>query len=379
MLPLEGVSVVDLSRNIAGPLCTMMLGDLGADVVKVERPDGGDEARNHAETNGTSPYFASLNRNKRSVCLDLKSKDGQRALAALLARSDILVENLRPGAFERLGFDDDRLRADFPSLIVCHISGFGREGPWATAAAYDHIIQGFSGLMSLTGPAGEGGYRAGCSIADVTTGLFAASAILAALRNKERSGATDSGAIIEISLLASLLNMLGYQSATYLSTGVAPVCVGNEHPYIAPYGTYPTAQGKINISVGNNALFRSLCEVLDIPEVASAPQFAENALRVQNRQELNGLIECALKQRSSSEWIERMRTAKIPCTPVHTLAEALSHPQTQALDLILHIDTPNGDRYVQLGPPYKSSSWETTVRQAPPALGENTEEVLAEL
>jgi CoA:oxalate CoA-transferase len=231
MLPLEGFRVVDLSRNIAGPLATMLLGDLGADVVKVERPDGGAEARNHADDDGVSPYFAALNRNKRSVCLDLKTAEGTDALAALLGRADVLVENFRPGALDRLGFDDARLERDFPQLVVCHISGFGRTGPWAQAAAYDHIIQGFAGLMSLTGPAGTGGYRTNTSVADIVTGLFAATTVAATLCGRER-GSAPGGDIVHVSLLAGLLNALGYQAATYLTTGRAPAPTGNEHPYI---------------------------------------------------------------------------------------------------------------------------------------------------
>lgn len=379
MQPLEGISVVDLSRNIAGPLCTMMLGDLGAEVVKVERPGTGDEARNHAETDGTSPYFASLNRNKRSVCLDLKSEEGGRALKTLLARSDVLVENLRPGALDRLGFDDHHLKKEYPGLIVCHISGFGRKGPWAEAAAYDHIIQGFSGLMDLTGPAGTGGYRVGASVADVTTGLYATSSVLAALRAKEREDSTTQGAIIDISLLASLLNMLGYHAATYLSTDQAPSAVGNEHSYIAPYGTYETADGLLNICVGNNLLFRRLCSVLEIPVVADDQRFADNVLRVKHRHELGKEIKTALCQRTAAEWIELLQEARIPCGPVHSLPEALSHPQTQALDLVLHIEDVKSAKFTQLGPPFKSSEWEMSIRYPPPRLGEHTDEILREL
>ncbi len=357
----------------------MILADLGAEVVKVERPGSGDEARNHAETDGTSPYFASLNRNKRSVCLDLKSEEGIRTLETLLTRSDVLVENLRPGAFDRLGFDDDRLDREYPSLVVCHISGFGRTGPWAEAAAYDHIIQGFSGLMDLTGPAGTGGYRVGASVADVTTGLFAASAVLAALRAKEREGSDGQGAIIDISLLASLLNMLGYHAATYLSTDQAPSAVGNEHSYIAPYGTYETADGLLNICVGNNLLFQRLCTVLEIPDAAGDRRFVDNVLRVEYRRELSEEIEVALRQRTAAEWIELLREARIPCGPVHSLPEALAHPQTRALGLILQMEDSKGTEFKQLALPYKSSGWETSVRYPPPRLGEHTEEVLDEL
>lgn len=376
MLPLEGISVVDLSRNIAGPLCAMLLGDLGADVIKIERPDGGDEARNHAESGGVSPYFGSLNRNKRSLQIDLKTDRGAEVLDALLARSDVLVDNLRPGALERLGFGDDRLRTDYPRLIACHVSGFGRRGPWARAPAYDQIIQGFGGLMSLTGPPGEGGHRVGASVADFTTGLFACSAVQGALRRREHGG---DGTIIEVSLLASLLNLLGYHAATYLQTGEAPVSLGNQHPYIAPYGTFPTREGRVNLCVGNDRLFARLCEAIGIAEVAGDPRFASNALRIQHRAELNACIEGALAERPAAEWIEVLREAGVPSGPVHSLAEALAHPATEALDLVLEIPDAHGGVYRQLGVPYSASGWQTEVRHPPPLAGEHTAEILAEL
>ncbi len=406
MLPLEGIGVVDLSQNIAGPLCTMLLGDLGADVVKIERPEGGDEARSHAAGRGTSPYFASLNRSKRSVCLDLKAPEGNAALAALLRRSHIFVNNLRPGALARLRFDDDRLRRDFPHLVTCHITGFGRAGPWGDAPAYDQIIQGFSGLMSLTGPAGVGGYRTNASVADFVTGLFAATSVLASLRAAERRRASNGrgyegpgakgpgydgpgggepgnedgeGDIIHISLLAGMLNVLGYQSATYLSTGEAPEATGNEHPYIAPYGAYATRDGLLNVCVGNDRLFSRLCRALDLPGLADDRRFGDNASRVRNREALNELLEPVLVSAPSARWVEALRREGIPCGPVHTLPEALSHPQVDALDLILRFEDGLGGHHIQLRPPFESTRLQGEGRRRPPLLGEHTREVLDEL
>jgi crotonobetainyl-CoA:carnitine CoA-transferase CaiB-like acyl-CoA transferase len=263
-------------------------------------------------------------------------------------------------------------------LIVCHISGFGHVGPWAEAAAYDQIVQGFAGIMSLTGPAGVGGQRVGASIADVATDLFAVSAVLAALRAREHD-ADGSGTIIEVSLLASLLNVLGYQAAAYQSTGNEPAATGNHHTYIAPYGTYRGADRQFNLCVGNDAQFGRLCKVLELPEIAKDPRFANNTLRVRNRDELDILIEPVLRRHPVEEWIKVMQSAGIPCGPVHSLSEALAHPQTQALDLVLEIERENGARFAQLGSPFKSSGWETDVRFPPPLLGEHTEEVLSEL
>lgn len=382
-LPLTGVRVADLSRNIAGPLCTMLLGDLGADVIKVEREQGGDEARNHASGQGTSPYFAALNRNKRSVCLNLKEGTGQKALARLLRHCDVLVDNFRPGAMARLGFGDERLARDFPDLVVCHISGFGPTGPWAEAAAYDHIIQGFSGLMSLTGPAGVGGYRTNTSVADVVTGLFAATSVLASLHGRHhlRGGRGGRGGqdIITISLLGGLLNALGYQAATYLSTGVAPQPTGNQHPYIVPYGTFATSDGTINVCVGNDRLFARFCAALGLPDLPDDARFTDNSARVRNRDALNEVIEATLGACPSAHWMTALRQEGVPCGPVHTLAEALSHEQVAALDIVTETGDGLGGRVSSLGPPFRSPRLEGMVRRRPPLLGEHTEEVLAEL
>ncbi|QBI19907.1 CoA transferase [Egibacter rhizosphaerae] len=380
-LPLDGIRVIDLSRNIAGPLCTMLLGDLGADVVKVERPGGGDEARNHSDDPGTSPYFASLNRNKRSICLDLKDGGDADRLARLLTHADVCVENLRPGALARLGFDDDRLARDFPELIMCHVSGFGRTGPWADAAAYDHIIQGFSGLMSLTGPPGEGGYRTNTSVADVVTGLFAATSLAASLRGRrpEQGPQGETGDVIDVSLLGSLLNALCYQSATYLSTGVAPEPTGNEHPYIVPYGTYPTNDGHVSVCVGNNALFARFCRALGIEGALDDERFADNHARVRHRDELNALVRPALALRTSDEWLAAFAAEGIPSGPIHTLPEALDHPQVAALDLVHEVDNGVGGRYAHLRAPFSSPRLGGMIRRRPPLVGEHTAEVLAEV
>ena len=383
-LPLEGVRAVDLSRNIAGPLCTMLLGDLGADVIKVERKDGGDEARHHGSSQGMSPYFAALNRNKRSVCLDLKDPAGSDALARLLRHSDVLVENFRPGALARLGFGDDRLARDFPDLIVCHISGFGPTGPWAEAAAYDHIIQGFSGLMSLTGPAGTGGYRTNTSVADVVTGLFAATSVLASLHGRARTDGHPGGSgggqdIINVSLLGGLLNALGYQAATYLTTGVAPQPTGNQHPYIVPYGTFATSDGQVNVCVGNDRLFARFCRVLGLPDLPSDARFVDNTARVQHRTALDELIEPALAACTSAHWMEELRAEGIPCGPVHTLAEALASEQVAALGLVEATDDGLGGRLASLGPPFTSRRLDDRPRRRPPLLGEHTDEVLDDI
>lgn len=389
-LPLADIRAVDLSRNIAGPLCTMLLGDLGADVVKVERPGSGDESRNHASGQGVSPYFAALNRNKRSLLLDLKAPEGADGLARLLETSDVLVDNFRPGALARLGFDDERLARDFPDLVVCHISGFGPTGPWAEATAYDHIIQGFAGLMSLTGPAGSGGYRTNTSVADFVTGLFAATSVIASLRGRDaRRGAATGAApaapaapgsdIITVSLLGSLLNSLCYQSSTYLTLGVEPEPTGNQHPFIVPYGTYATSDGALNICVGNNRLFERLVTTLGHPELATDARFGSNQDRLRHRDELNAVLEPALARGTTAGWVAALRAEGVPVGPVHTLPEALNHPQVSALDLIVGLDDGGGGLLRQLGPPFRSPNFDGLVRRRPPLLGEHDQELRAEL
>lgn len=392
-LPLADIRAIDLSRNIAGPLCTMLLGDLGADVIKVERPGSGDESRNHAAGKGVSPYFAALNRNKRSLTLDLKSSEGIDDLHALLASSDVLVDNFRPGALARLGLDDARLARDHPDLIVCHISGFGPTGPWADATAYDHIIQGFSGLMSLTGPEGVGGYRTNTSVADFVTGLFAAVSVIASLRGRDAAEAagetvdagqatakrSPGGDIIDISLLGSLLNALCYQSSTYLTLGVAPTPLGNQHPFIVPYGTFDTLDGAVNICVGNNRLFQLLVTTLGHPEIATDARFGSNQDRVRNRNELNALIGPALKSRPTAEWVAELRGQGVPVGPVHTLPQALEHPQVEALGLIVDVDDGGGETVRQLGPPFRSRNLDGLVRRRSPLLGEHDGELRVEL
>jgi formyl-CoA transferase len=380
-LPLEGLRVIDLSRNIAGPMCTMLLGDLGAEVIKVERPGSGDESRGHADGAGISPYFAALNRNKRSICLDLKAQDDQRVLEALLTTSDAMVDNLRPGALDRLGFDDERFARDFPHLVVCHISGFGRVGPWAEATAYDHIIQGFAGLMSLTGPAGEGGYRTNTSVADVVTGLYAATSVTASLHGRVVTGPRSGGGgdIIDLSLVGGLLNALCYQAATYLTTGVAPEPTGNQHPYIVPYGTYDTADGAINVCVGNNRLFERLCSVLGIAEVAADPRFASNRSRLHHRDELNAELEPAFRAGSAADWTDALRAVGVPVGPVHTLPEALEHEQVQALGIVRTMDDGYGGEVGHLGPPFRSPRLGEARGLRPPRVGEHTEEIIDDL
>ncbi len=372
---LAGLRVIDLSRNVAGPFAAMLLGDLGADVVKVERPPKGDEARRHGPPflAGESPYFLSLNRNKRSLLLDLKDEAGVAVARRLLAGADVAISNYRPGVLERLGLAPESLRHENPRLILARVTGFGPNGPWAGKPAYDHIIQGMSGLMSVTGSEDCGPFRVGVSISDVVTGLFAAYGVLAALHERERSG---RGQVVDVSLLGATIAGLTFQAAQYLAGGERPRRRGNDHPMIAPYGTFPTADGNLSLPAGTDAMFGRLCRELGLPE---DDRFQDNPGRVRHRAELHEAICLRLRQRTTDEWSERLTEAGVACGPVLHVDEALTHPATTALGMVQEVDHPAAGRIRMLGFPVQLSATPASTRQAPPLLGQHTAEVLAEL
>ncbi len=372
----SGLRVVDLSRNVAGPLSGMLLGDLGADVVKVESPRG-DDARRHGPpfVHGESAYFLSLNRNKRSVVLDLKQSGGREALIRLLSRADVAISNFRPGVLERLGLPPDQIMDRNPRLVLAQISGFGPAGPWAGQPAYDHIIQGISGLMSITGTEETGPLRVGVSISDVLTGLYTVYGVLAALLERERTG---RGQLVDVSLLGATLASLTFQAGQFLTAGVCPQPLGNDHPMIAPYGTFTTADGHVNLAVGNNAMFERLCATLGCPELAADPRFVDNPARVRHRIELKAALNAGLARRTTAEWLVALGEAEVAAGPVLRIDEALAHPATLALEMIREVDHPVAGRLRLLGSPVRLSETRTEVRTAPPVLGQHTREVLAE-
>jgi crotonobetainyl-CoA:carnitine CoA-transferase CaiB-like acyl-CoA transferase len=368
--PLEELVVADFSRVLAGPFATMLLGDLGADVVKVEHPGGGDETRAWGPPwhGGHSTYYLAVNRNKRSVALDLKTDAGRRAARALAGRADVLVENFKAGAPERLGLGFEEVARDNPGLVWCSISGFGR-GAGAELPGYDFLVQAMSGLMSITGPAGGEPTKVGVALVDVLTGLYAFGGVLAALGERERTG---QGQRVEVSLLGSALASLVNQASSYLCTGRPPVAMGNRHPSIAPYETLATADRPLVVAVGNDGQFARLCRVLGLPEAAADPRFATNADRVTNREALVGLLEEALAARGADDWVADLTGAEVPCGLVNDVGEAFALAERLGLDPVA--DTGG---IPQVANPIRLSSSPASYRLPPPALGEHTAEVLA--
>ncbi|HEU5103236.1 MAG TPA: CoA transferase [Roseiflexaceae bacterium] len=377
-LPLEGLRVLDLTRALAGPFCSQMLGDMGADVLKVEQPGVGDNARGWGPPfqGGESSYFLSVNRNKRSLALNLRDERGAEVLRQLVARSDVLLENFVPGTLDRLGFSYETCRAIRPDLIYCSISGFGQIGPERERAAYDQVVQGMGGIMSVTGEVGGPPMRVGIAIADIMAGMFAAYAVQVALYHRERTGL---GQLIDTSLLDGQLAMMTYQAGRYFATGEAPSSSGNQHPTIVPYGVYRASDAYFNLAVGTEDLWRRFCAVLEIEDLRADPRFATNRDRLAHRDELNALLEPLFASRTIGEIQELMDRASVPCGAVRDLHAAFSDPQVDALGLVASLDHPTAGPIKVVGPPYRFSETPPEVRLPPPLLGQHTDEVLAEL
>ena len=385
--PLAGVRIVDCSTVLAGPYCTMLLADLGADVVKVEPPEGdatrgwgppwvGDEA----DGTRTAAYYLAVNRNKRSVRLDLRQPDGATVLQRLLADADVVVENFRSGGFARLGFGDEELTAINPGLIHLAITGYGSTGPDADRPGYDFVIQAVSGLMSITGAADEDGggpTKVGVAIADVIAGLQGAVAVLAALGARDRGSA--AGQRVDVSLLASTLSILVNQAQNAFVGGVAPRRLGNAHPNIVPYETFPTADGEIAIAAGSERQWPRLCRALGLPALAEDPRFAANGNRVANRRELVATLRDRLAERTSAEWLAALDAAEVPAGSINDIVEAFGSPWADERGMTVELEHPVLGPTRQVAPPFHLSATPASVRTPPPLLGEHTDEVLGEL
>jgi formyl-CoA transferase len=377
-LALEGVRVLDLTRALAGPFCTMMLGDMGADICKVEQPGIGDNARAWGPPfqAGESSYFLSVNRNKRGIALNLRDPRGAEVLGKLVARSDVLLENFVPGTLDRLGFSYDECRALRPDIVYCAISGFGQVGPERERAAYDQIVQGLGGIMSITGEPGGPPLRVGVAIADIMAGMFAAYAVQVALYHRERTG---EGQLIDTSLLDGQLAMLTYQAGRYLATGEAPATTGNLHPTIVPYGLYRAADAYFNLAVGTNDLWGRFCAALGLQELRDDPRFKTNPERLAHRDELNARLEAEFARLPVAEIQRLMDAAGVPCGAVHDLQGVFDDPQVAALGSVQSIDHPTAGTIKVVGPPYRLSATPPSVRLPPPLLGQHTDEILGEL
>ena len=376
--PLAGTLVVDLTRVLAGPYCTMVLADLGARVIKVEPPGGGDDARQIGPfIAGRSAYFVSLNRGKESIALDLKA-DGDRAVFdALLARADVLVENYRPGVMARLGYGWDALHRRTPRLVLASISGFGQTGPLAERPAYDIVVQGMGGIMSLTGHPGGPPTRVGTSIGDITAGLFGAIGIQAALFERTRTG---QGRHVDVAMLDSQVATLENAIARHQATGEVPGPLGSRHPSIAPFEALATRDGWITVAAGNDSLFAKLVSALGADALAQDPRFASNDDRVRNVEDLKRELEAALAARGSEPWLSLLEAAGVPCGPIQDVAQLVEHPQVAARNMLVEVDDPVAGRLRLAGNPIKLSGVEDPASRPPaPELDEHRAGILAEL
>ncbi|WP_462401573.1 CaiB/BaiF CoA transferase family protein [Pseudomonas sp. Marseille-QA0332] len=386
---LSHLRVLDLSRVLAGPWSGQILADMGADVIKVERPGTGDDTRawgppflRDAQGRSTSEaaYYLCANRNKRSVTIDFTRAEGQRLVRELAARSDIVLENFKVGGLTAYGLDYESLKAENPHLIYCSITGFGQTGPYASRAGYDFLIQGLGGLMSVTGrpddETGAGPIKTGVALTDILTGLYATVAILAAVAHRERTGA---GQHIDMALLDVQVACLANQAMNYLVTGTAPRRLGNAHPNIVPYQDFPTADGDIILAIGNDGQFRKFAEAAGRPEWAEDPRFAGNAQRVANRGVLVPLIRQVTVFRTTAEWVSLLEAVGVPCGPVNDLAQVFQDPQVVARQLALTLAHPLAGSVAQVASPIRLSRTPVEYRRAPPLLGEHTDEVLGQL
>jgi glutaryl-CoA transferase len=389
--PLAGLLVAECSTVLAGPYCTMLLADLGADVIKVEPPEG-DATRGWgppwvgSERDGTrtAAYFLAVNRNKRSIRLDLRTTDGADVLRRLLGRADVLVENFRVGSFARLGFDDAALERLNPSLIHLAISGYGRTGPDADRPGYDFVVQAEAGLMSITGGRDDQGgqpTKVGVAIADLVTGLHGTVAVLAALAARQRSipSGGSGGQRVDTSILESTLSILVNQAQNAFVTGRAPVRLGNAHPSIVPYQAFDTADGAIAVSVGSERQWPRLCEALALPALATDPRFVTNAARVEGRDELRAILADRFRERPTADWLAALRTAEVPAGPINDITAAFASPQATARGMRVPLEHPQLGRVDQVGLPFDLAATPASIRTPPPLLGEHTDAVLTEL
>jgi CoA:oxalate CoA-transferase len=378
-LPLAGLTVIDLSRVLAGPYCTMMLSDMGARVIKVEQPGKGDDSRGYGpfNTQGISAYFTSINRAKESIALDLKNAADRMVFDALLGSADVLVENYRPGVMEKLGLGYESLHARFPKLVYCAVSGFGQTGPDAHKAAYDMVVQGLGGIMSITGYPGGPPTRVGTSVGDITAGMFACSGILAALLHRQNTG---EGQLVDVAMLDGQIAILESAIACYTTSGKSPPPLGAHHPSITPFGAYKCADSYVIIAAGNELLWRALCSTLGIAGSADDPRFVSNKLRTDNSAEVAALLESALINKPRDYWLAQLDAAGVPCAPIHTIAQAVHMPQVRARNMIVQTAYEDGAPLDVAGSPIKfSASVDSQTRAAAAKLDQHGPHIRTQL
>ncbi len=385
--PLRGLRILDLSRILAGPTCTQLLGDLGADVIKIERPGAGDDTRKwgppfvqdaEGENTTESAYYLCANRNKRSVSVDIARPEGRDLVLRLLAHCDVLIENFKVGGLAKFGLAYDQVKGEFPRLVYCSISGFGQSGPYAPRPGYDFLIQGMGGIMSITGEPDGAPLKVGVGIADVMCGMYAAVSILSAIRHRDVAGA---GQYIDLSLLDTQVAWLINGGLNYLTSREVPGRLGNGHPNIVPYQTFPSADGHFILAVGNDGQYRRFCEFAGVPELTTDERFATNEVRVHNRDVLVPLIAEATARQPSRHWLEGLEKRNVPCGPVNDLGQVFDDPQIRHRGMEVAVPHPlAGSGEVSLiGNPIRMSETPVTYRRGPPVLGQHTDEVLEEI
>jgi crotonobetainyl-CoA:carnitine CoA-transferase CaiB-like acyl-CoA transferase len=378
--PLSGLRVLDLTRVLAGPTCTQMLGDLGAEVIKIERPEAGDDTRGFAPpfvpNTKESAYFVGVNRNKKSVTLDIAKPEGQAIILKLLEHCDILVENFKVGALAKYGLGYEQLAKTHPRLIYCSITGFGQTGPYAPRPGYDALIQAMGGVMSLTGDPHGSPQKVGVPVADLFAGLYGCIGILAAVNHRNNTG---QGQQIDIGMLDTHVAWLANQGMNYLATGENPPRLGNQHPNIAPYQEFPTKDGYIILAVGNDPTFERFCKAFGQEALLADPRFATNPIRVQNRQLVTDTLTPVMKSKTTAEWIEALEALKIGCGPINTLEQVFADPHVQAREMVVEMAHGSGETVKVIANPVKLSATPPSYRSAPPVLGEHTQNVLTDV
>lgn len=377
MKALEGIKVIDLSRILSGPFCSMLLADMGAEVIKIESPDG-DDTRGWGPPfiEGESAYFLSVNRNKKSIALNLKTELGKKVLFKMIETADVVIENFRPGTLERLGLGYEKLKQTNPGIVLASISGFGQTGPYATKPGYDVIAQGMGGLMGVTGEPGRAPVKVGYSIADVGAGMWAAFGIMTALWARQRTGL---GQWVDASLIETMISWQTYIAGNYFASGQSPKPMGGAHPNIVPYQVFEAADGYFNLAVGNDSLWRTFCKAMELEEYAEHADYVTNAKRIENRESLIPFLQAIFIKKPVKEWVALMDQAQVPAGPVYTIADVFEDPHVIAREMLVEMEHPLAGMIKMTGIPVKLSATPGTIETPPPLLGQHTEEILREM
>ena len=376
--PLEGIKVLDLSRALAGPYCTMMLADMGAEVIKIEMPERGDDSRAWGPPfiEGESAYFISVNRNKKSMTLNLKKEKSVEIIHRLIKQSDVLIENFRPGTMEKLSLSYDEVKEINPKIIYCSISGFGQDGPYRLLPGMDQVLQGMGGLMSITGEPDGPPVKVGVAVADIAGGMFAAYGIVVALFNRETGG---KGQMIDLSLLDCQVAWLTYRAGSFFASGEIPKPLGSGHPVIVPYQAFKAKDVYVNVAAGNDQLWQKFCKALGLENLMNEQQFATNAMRVKNREEIIEIIGDVICNKKADEWLKILTEAGVPCGPIYNMDKIFSDPQVLHREMVKELEHPTAGKVKVTGIPIKLSNTPGEILTAPPTLGQHTKEILTEL